>query len=285
MPSFQMINRICSAFHISSDINSSTILYSEIDGSISTYSKGTGVSNIQSCAAKKHVKFYPVDNYVITSTDATGLSVFDRERSKLIYKYENENLYTHSYSDNDLIATFDDYNLKFYDLRCRYLSSSKPFANNKKIDWLGSFLYCKDNESLQIFDFRDLDSPIYNFKNVLDFAISDIYCYMLQLSEEEGCQDKFLVQTNPKNSKMLYLRKKVSYDKIFNLKNHNYIVGIANNKINFEDNDTIFSVSSNQSNIAGVYFCDANVFLFVNNSFYEVDSSFENFVKSEIINF
>lgn len=274
-----MISKICEAYHFASDINGNTILYSEADGSITTYSKGTRTSRIPTSSFKKYVKFYPVDDYVFTATDCSGLAVFDREKSKQIYKYENENLHSHSYSNACILASFDDYNIKFYDLKCRYLINSKPCANTQKVGWLDHFVYCYDGGSLRIFDFRDLENAVYKFQDILNFTISGEYCFFIQESDKR----KYLVKADPKSSERMYLRKEVQYKRIFALKNQESLVGILNDGIKIESNERIFEIKTEDFIVSGLYFCENYGYLFSENTFLEIKNSFAEFVENKVI--
>lgn len=271
------MHRACEAKHFSSDICSDMLIYSEIDGSISTYAHGAQ-SRIPTGneAARKHVNFYPADNLVFTTTDMSGLRVWDQERQKVLYKYKDEHLCDHSYSHSCILASFDDYNIKFYDLRCRYLANSRPLHNNKKVGWIEEHIYCFDGEHVSILDYRSLGSPVCVFDNIFDFAICDGACYLI--TKERGrC---YLTYTDPKSGET-YLRKEVPYDKILPLKGHGCIAGVTRDGLRIESYSSLKDVRMKDLSVETLHFGSSSGYCFANGSLF-VTASLENFCSKPI---
>lgn len=269
----QIMREACEAKHFSSDINLDTLLYSESDGSISVHTHEARRKIDSECdALRKYVKYYPPDNLVFTTTDASGLRIWDQERQKVLYKYKEEQLYDHSYSQNYILASFDDYNIKFYDLKCRYLASSRPFRNNKKVGWIDEYVYCFDGEHVSAFDYRNLDSPVHSFDNVFDFAVCDGVCYLT--TKVSGKYQ--LIYTDPRAGDS-YLKKEVPYGKIFPLKGHGCIAGVTKDGLRVESYSSLRDVGMKGYNVEALHFGSSNGYCFANGFLFIFAGSLEDF--------
>lgn len=247
---------------------SDMLIYSEADGSISTCTYGA-VSRIptEGNAVRKHVKFYPQDNLVFTTTDTSGLRVWDQERRKVLYKYKDEHLSDHSYSYNSILASFDDYNIKFYDLRCRYLANSRPLHSNKKVGWIEEYVYCFDGGRVSVLDYKNLSRPVRTFDNVFDFAICDGVCYLV--TKDRGkC---YLTYTDPRAGEA-YLRKEVPYDRILPLKGQGCIAGVTRDGLRVESYSSLKDVQMKDCIIEALHFGSTNGYCFANGSLFVIGS-------------
>lgn len=200
------IERLRKADVFSSDVNFGTLLYSELDGSIVC-----GTSRIQANNNRKHVKFYPPDCCVFTSTETYGLSIWDANVGNVIYSYKKEHLYDHAYSQYCILASFDEHNLKFYDLRSRYMINSKTLRHTVKLAWNGNQIAALSQNTIFVSDFRNLNNTVFKIENVHDFAVcNDTFYY---ISKEEKCNVLYSckIEDDGKGEK---LHKVVPYDNI-----------------------------------------------------------------------
>lgn len=268
------MRKACEAKHFSSDISPGMLIYSESDGQISVYSCGT-LHRIESenDVPGKHVKFYPPDNLVFTTTDVSGLGVWDRERQRILYRYKEECLYDHSYSRSYTLASFDDYNIKFYDLKCRYLAGSRQLRNNRKIGWIEEYVYCFDGEHVSVFDYRNLDYPVHIFNNVFDFEVCDGICYLIAKDGGKYC----LIYADPGSNEDTYLRKEVPYSKILPLKGHGCIAGATKNGLRIESYNSLKDVQMKGFVVEALHFGDSSGYCFANGFLFVIDGTLKDF--------
>ena len=109
---------------------------------------------------------------IFTTTGANGLKVFDLNKETLLHSYRAEKLYDHSVNNN-LVVTWDDYNIKLYDIREKEMIKSYKQTNLKKVEWYKEYLmiYTTDNELTQ-FDMLN-EKILKSFKEVSNFANSE----------------------------------------------------------------------------------------------------------------
>lgn len=270
-----MALKLSSALHVSSDMSQDILVYTTTDGGINLHSDNFEGHTILPNSLRKDVKFYPADSFVFTTTDFSGLSVYDRENSEEIYKYENEALYSHAYSPEYTIATYDDYNLKFYDLKCRYLINSRAHTGvhgRSKICWLNNYIYFNNASSLQVYDFRLLDTEVFKAKDVLDFAIAGEHCYFIK-ADGEG---HFLYQAKLHSEGHSYVMKKVPYDRLDVLKGRDILVGILEKGIKLESQDHVSDVKLKDYKVSALHFGTKTGYLFADDQLYDLQVSYDD---------
>lgn len=261
----------CSMF--SSDFKENFIIYTEFDGSIHFQDKK--LTNVDSY--KKFIKFYPTDSYVFTTTGTRGLTVWERETGKEIYSYPRENLFDHSYSKNCILASFDEFNIKFYDLRTRYLINSFQQPNLKKIEWCEQYLYCLDDTKLSIIDYRKGGNSVLDINEVLDFCICNGNCYYLTKklksshSHTKVLSEMFLNDAN----KVEVLEKDVSYKSIQTIFDNSKIAGILNNGFKIESQGNIESFHFNNISPIKIHLSKDLGYLFTSSHLYKLQGSID----------
>jgi len=159
--------------YFSSDWNCGSLVYSDKRGELVFVSKGNFDDPRLVCSAEedkvpKNAKFYPFDDLVITTTDGEGLRIWDGYHSDLAYAYPEEPLRSHTYSEDGILASFDEYNIKIYDLRMRYRAQNIKSDKLVSLAWTGNFLYGFTGESVKTYDARAL-RPIRCLENIQDF--------------------------------------------------------------------------------------------------------------------
>ncbi|KAF9762938.1 hypothetical protein NGRA_1647 [Nosema granulosis] len=133
--------------YYSSDLNGSSLIVSEKNGSIRFISDSMGF--ISPDHFKKCVRFYPEDDFIFTTTDSSlGLRVWDREKEKEVYQYPMDSLGTHEYSRNGIIASICESGIKFFDLRTRYHISSLSYSLAEGLVWNGDNLFVFNSQSI-----------------------------------------------------------------------------------------------------------------------------------------
>ncbi|KAM0681657.1 hypothetical protein GINT2_000210 [Glugoides intestinalis] len=256
------LERICDVSPFSTDMNNETLIYTEKDGSIKVY----GGKAVTPDANKKFVKFYPPDCEVFTTTDDNGLKVWNTQEMSLLYSYNKEQLYSHSYSNKCIIASFDDFNVKFYDLRARFMINSKPFHTVRKLDWYGDVLLCLASNTLTLIDFRNFLHNIASIEGVQDFAVCDGRFYYT-------ARDKTLVSCNMnKDNKIQKLQKQVPYDRILSTNNKNTLVGLLENCIRVENFDNYHDISLGKIEPQAVHISNKKAIVVTRSALYKVDN-------------
>lgn len=278
--------------HFSSDFNADTLVYASRDGSI--------VRNGVSLAPdhyKKDVKCYPPDDAVYTTTDVTGLRVWDAARAVAIYRYRNPGLARHAYSDACVLAAFDDRSIRLYDLRCRYPTQSFAKSRCAGIGWAGSQLYVHDGDALAVYDCRSFSVELH-VRNVRDFAIGGPLCYAIH--EVDGVSMLSSIGSSgafgrlrgapldgavhdgpgsrsgpPAESAARILQKKTQYKRIFATKYRDSIACLDGSRIRIEsfDGTRELPVSEEVKQLDAVYLGREGGHLFMNGNLYAVSRS------------
>lgn len=271
-----MFKKLLSAKYFSSDLNLNTLIYTEKNGSICYLNSQNDIDFIESDFFKKYIKFYPPDNCVFTTTDSSGLTVYDFYKNTPIFKYKNETLNNHAYSKNCIIATSDNYNIKFYDLKCRYLINSflnsGNFNSKNLIDWIDNKIYLYDGNDLKIYDYRNMNL-INTIDQVENVAILENESYFIKKNKE---RENYLYRLNNDGS---FVHKKILFDKIISLKNQNSIVQIKDDKIKIENNNFIKEITLGINNIENIHFDNNKGYLFANDEIYLIECDYNRFLN------
>lgn len=176
----------------SSDIHNSSLIVSEKNGTIQFISDKMG--SFIPDHFKKHVRFYPVDDFLFTSTDnSIGLRVWDREKEKESYRYPEDSLGVHEYSKNRVIASLSSFGVKFFDIRTRYHISSMSFSLPLGLVWGDEDLYVYNEHSIVKYNIlRDKKEEIVVDQGISSVMVSgdDLYyikvrfmkCYLIKNS-------------------------------------------------------------------------------------------------------
>lgn len=259
-------------YYFASDLNKGTIIYSDTFGDIHIIDQNNILRNIEADSYKKYLKFYPPDTYVYTSTDIKGLRVWDANLGKQIFKYREEKLYDHVYSDKCILTSFDDYNIKFYDLRCRYQIKSISKGIIKNIAWVGNFLYTYDGDVLLKYDSRSSDEPLKRFYGINDFATTNEQIFITKI---EGCI-KYLGMITEKDDIVF---KQTKYDRIFNGKANKFIVGLIDNDIFIEEKESIwkFPLKDKITSFEALFIDENKGYCFFNNSLVKISLENEHY--------
>lgn len=131
----------------------------------------------------KYVKLNFINALTCSTTGAEGLQLYDFEKHEIFKSYRKEKLYDHIYHDN-IYVTYDDYNIKYYDIRMRYMTHNVKMKNIEKIEFLGNNVIVKtDDKIVEIEDKRvkkeyfmlEKDASNKNF----DFAVSNDNLFVL----------------------------------------------------------------------------------------------------------
>lgn len=235
--------------HYSSDWNCDSLICTTSDGSIT--------KPLQSDSAfmpdhlKKHIRFYPQDCAVFTTTDTRGLRVWDASRNALLYSYRRDSLGKHCYSPNCLVTAFNDYNINFYDLRCRYVTNSMKASGLVDVGWAGRLLCVYDRSTVKVYD-QGLGAPLQTFESIAAFTIGGDTCFMIR---RDGSQSSLVTlsetsvstihaEEDPvmKPGNLSVLSKSTNYQKIFGLRNERAIAGIAHGSLKIEGFERIIDI-------------------------------------------
>lgn len=255
------LERICDASTFSTDMKHETLIYTEKDGSIKVH----GGKAITPDVNKKFVKFYPPDCQVFTTTDDSGLRVWNTEEMSLLYSYKKEQLCSHSYSNGCILASFDDFNLKFYDLRARFMINSKPFHAVRKIDWYGDFLLCLASNTLTLIDFRNVLLNVASIEDVQDFAACDERFYYT-------AKDQTLVScSKSEDNQIKKLQKQVPYSRILSTNNKSTLVGLLGNSIRVENFDSYHDISLGKIEPQAVHISNKKAVVVTKSGLYKFD--------------
>lgn len=274
------VQKVTDAAVFSSDLNFGTLLYSEIDGSITVTNMAADglpaakdMKTITHDPNKKYVRFYPPDCYVFTSTDPSGLKVWDAAQGDVVYSYKSEYLRDHCYSKHCVLASSDEFNLKFYDLRSRYMINSKTAQCIEKIGWFNEYiLYIRDN-SLFISDFRNLQHTFLKIENAQDFAACDDRFYYL--SKEKPLENTLCSCSFTFDGKVEKIRKSVPYDNIQSILSGRMLAAIVKNGIRIEKFGMLLSVSLGDIQPIALHFSDLKAYVFSSTSLYQFDTCIE----------
>lgn len=274
----------------SSDFNSDTLIYTDTEGTIVQNGSQFTPDHL-----KKDIKFYPPDDRVFTTTDITGLRVWDSTKLAILYQYKPDQLSRHAYSSDCVLSAFDDYNIKFYDLRCRYVLKSFPKGRVRDLGWIENQLYVYDGDSVVCYDYRSLSNELC-FKNIINFAIGARSCFMIRKQGEDrlllnlvkGCHSQRLPNVNrtppgsgpadhqeePTHGSEV-VQKKTKYEKILGIKSCDSIACIENGKIKIEERNRIweFLIPEKIKSLEAIYFKQGGGYLFMNDNLYEFDGS------------
>ncbi len=247
----------------SSDFNRNVLIYSTKEGNIYLNHNYT-----ISTTGPNHVKFYPPDVYVFTTTGINGLAVYDSETSQCLYRYRKEELSDHCYSPEYLLSSYDQNNIKFYDLRQRYMNHNIPCFNIDKIDWIGKNILVHSDNTLKTIDFRN-NQVISELKDIKDFIVSnnDTLFYITN--------DNIL--TNSSSGEVF--SKPNSYIQIFPIKYRNKtgLVGLTGeNMIKVETFDNIGEIPMEDAckEIKNIHFGKKNTFLFCDDNLFTIEKGY-----------
>lgn len=270
-----MLTKVISVRNFSSDMNGESLLVSDYNGQLMVLGSNKSCGVIESTKMLKFVKFFPADHFVFTTTDQTGLAVYDTFNRREIYKYKNENLNAHAYSNKRIIATSDEYNLKFYDLKCRYLihsiqNSGGRFNPVNSIDWIDDNIIIHDGSSLKIYDFRN--GKISNhFENVTDFTVCNKICYFVKQEE----RDKYeLIRLAMNNT---FTTKKFQYNKLESL-NDVFVLGMNDNRLRIENENKMFNLKFD-FNIRKIFFVSNGTWILGENDIFHTEVSVDSLVS------
>lgn len=259
------IQKYCNTTHFSSDLNFDTLIYSTIDGSIIMNDIKINTNN----SNKKYIKFYPPDCCVFTTTDVNGLSVWDTEEGNVIYTYKNEDLMDHSYSKNCILSSFDEFNLKFYDLRSRYMINSKTLSNIKKISWQNENIFSLSNEKLIISDFRNLKSNLVEICNINDFATCfDRFYYISKDNNLYSCSFSF-------DNKIEKIKKPINFNNINSTMDNKLLYSILNNSIRLEGFNKIENINLGDIKPISFHLSKSTAYVFSESSLYKFSNTLE----------
>lgn len=266
-----MLEKLCEAKLFSADILDKTLLYTTINGdllTIESHAKDSYIVN--SSSLKRYGKFYPADTAVITITDQSGLSIIDRNKKREIYKYKNESLYAHGYSDTRILGTFDDYNIKFYDLRCRYLVNSitnSSFKNkSSQVEWINECIYIYDG-GLKIFDSRN-NNKLKSIDDVNCFGVTNGNCYFTK-------KDPNLMLYQIKNESVI--KKLTEYENF--IASRNGLFGLMNNTLIYENEHKSVKIPLENIDIITILFGEDSGWIFDNDFLYKVDHNINDFIE------
>lgn len=237
----------------SSDISKDSLIYSDNTGKISIINLFDNQERkIITDPSKKDVKYYPTDSFVFTTTDFNGLKVWDSYKESCIYSYKRDNLYLHSYSSQMILASFDDYNIKIFDLKCRYMIQSFSLSNIKTIGWANNLIVAFDGESIYEVDLRDTSKILKRINKIVDFTAFNETYFGLTF-------DKRLFKMNGPS-------KLVKYSKILGIKGTESLACLLENQIIIEENDRIWKYTNSEKIIKmhGMYMTQKRDYLFVN---------------------
>lgn len=250
----------------SSDFNAGSLVYTETDGTIHQHR-----SVLLTDHFRKSIKYYPPDDRVFTTTDVTGLRVWDAVQQRVIYAYKPDTLYAHAYSGTCILASFDDYNIKFYDLRCRYIIQSLKKSGIAEIGWAAERLYTYDGDVVEAYDYRSLDKMLC-INGATGFAVSGACCFALQKDDE----DTRLIRIADGEASSLY-KKKVRYESICGVKPAGAIAGLENGRIKMEEYGRIWELRAPEKieRLDAVYFGGAGGYLFANECLYALPAEME----------
>ncbi|KRH93242.1 hypothetical protein M153_12400002180 [Pseudoloma neurophilia] len=236
----------------------STLLVSSTNGLMSIfYDQALRKDRIANDMQCKKVKFYPGDDFLFTTSDNTGLKVWDREKQKNIFTYPTDIILDHIYLEDRTIAAQTEIGIKFFDLRMRYSSTFHKQRNILKMSKSGNNLaFCTRN---QIFKYQHKNafsiykSPI----EILDFHLNVILTknslYFIDLGIEKPHTASKIVPVHPNYRDMSILITTVHKNQIcFLEQNKDHIETISDCK-------TIDSAISNRENL--YIFADNNLFL------------------------
>lgn len=263
---FQKIGA-CSMF--SSDFKENCLIHTETDGSI--HFQNTRIQGVN--PIKKHVKFYPPDTFVFTTTSVNGLQVYDRMEGKMLYSYSKESLLDHCYSKNCILSSFDEFNIKFYDLRTRYLINTIQQPNIKKLEWQGDFIYCLTDNGLNAIDYKSGGALIHSISNVTDFCICNDKCYYLtkELKNKQNFEN-VLSEICIKDDKTLeMIKKNVSYCTVQSVFNKSVLVGLMEGGFKIERNEKVEYVKFGEIMPTKVHLSREGGYIFTKDALYSVE--------------
>lgn len=266
------IEKIADCEVFSSDFNHNTLIYTEKDGSI-TISE----NRKHECdSVRKYVKFYPPDCLVFTTTSIAGLSIWDAEHAEILYKYKEELLYDHSYSDNCILASFDDSNVKFYDLKSRYRINSKKHIDTEKIEWNKECLYCLGRNKLAVFDYRNIENILFTIENVSDFTICNDRLYYLSSDNKKAVLSSCKFDGSNNLEKM---GKIVPYRKIKSTCEKDVLICKLENGFRFEKFDSFRDVSLDGIKPIDFHFSKTKGYVVSNDALYKCDGDIDDLFK------
>ncbi|KAI4291786.1 hypothetical protein PAPHI01_1060 [Pancytospora philotis] len=264
--------------HYSSDWNSGSLVYADSEGAIKRPLVPHAAFAPDRC--KKDIKYYPPDDCVFTTTDPTGLRVWDASRNALLYAYKPDELSRHCYSQDLLATAFNDYNVNFYDLRCRYLASSMVAGSLVDVGWAQGYLYTYDGRTVGVYDPRRL-APVHTVERVVDFAIGGGCCFLLQKADA----GRLLVSLSgpappvPVGSAgavpFAAMTKKTKYERIVGLKTESAIAGLEGGCLKIESLDRIrvLPVPEKLRSLDAFYTAGELSYLFGNNGLYAISAT------------
>lgn len=260
------IEKIADCEIFSSDFTHNTLIYSDKNGCI------TMDDNKYECdSIKKYVKIYPPDCFVFTTTSKSGLVIWDVVQGEILYKYKQEVLYDHRYSSRCILASFDDFNLKFYDLKTRYMINSRKLVDIEKIEWNDECIYCMDKNKLTVFDYRNIDDTLFSIDNVSDFTICNDRLYYL--SNQSGRKTVlFSCKFNGPNN-LERMEKEVSYKKIKSTVEKDILICKLDKGLRFEKYDSFRDVLLDRINPVEFHFSNTQGYLISNDSLYKCDGT------------
>lgn len=264
------IERLSRARVFSSDLNFGVLLYSELDGSIVM-----DRTRIPACSERKHLKFYPPDCCVFTSTGTSGLSIWDANHSTTIYSYKNEHLNDHAYSQWCILASSDELNLKFYDLRSRYMINSKTAKDTVKIAWAGHQIYALGHGELVVSDFRNLSETAFKLSNVYDFAVCNEMVYYLSREKGKSVLHGCTFGVDGKSER---LSKTVGYDNLRSTLGGQALGSVISNGIRIERFDKYENIDLGEIQPVQFHLSRDRSYVFSSDAVYLIDGDIGSFV-------
>ncbi len=273
--------------YYSSDFNNNSLIYSNRDGQI-VFNGNT----IESDHLKKKIRFYPPDDLVFTTSDISGLRVWDANKGSVVYHYPTADLSVHGYSSNCILASASLYNVMFYDLRSRYSTHTIPYSRISQIEWIDEYLYMYDGERIIVYEYRQHEEMgILN--NCTGFAIAGNNIYILKKNAGKSyismlCNRSFIDNKNG-NDNMLdknqesslthdfryVTNKSTKYKKIKSIKDKRYIMGYYDENIILEsfDNVSKLELEVKIQEINAMYMNENKKFIFMNGNLYNLNYS------------
>lgn len=243
------------------NIDLDSLIYSERTGNILFNG-----NNIVTDHLKKTVRFYYPDNHVFTTTDVTGLRVWDSYKGKLAYSYEKEELAEHAYSDSGIVAAAGLYTINFYDLRSRYCIHTVSVSNVTQLEWVGLYLYAYSADKLIIYDYG-LHEKIAEINNCNGFAIGGKNVFVLKRKD-------ILVFNSADSANIIQadtINKKTKYNKIMSVKGQEYILGITNESLVTESFEKVenLNILDKIKDVGVLYVRGTKKILFMNDKIYQ----------------
>lgn len=284
----------------SSDYNCNRLLYSTRDGSIVLDGASFPTDHF-----RKHLKYYPPDTRVFTSTDVSGLRVWDADRMSVLYAYPGQELSFHAYSGSLVLAAIEQSTVQLYDLRSRYPTRVLRRSCVERVGWLGTdVLAMLRSGVLELTDVRT-EGSILRIENVSDFVITENCCFLIiskdknerslcSIQRGDGGSDRYESAGIPGigdsdgeltgsksgsggdraggRGEMVVIEKQTKYDRIYYTKYGDVIVGTAGKGLHMESPRHSLLVSAETAAVRACYVGGETGLLLMNDSIYQIET-------------